>query len=430
MLFGRLIVASVLVLAACDRGDDSVTSGPTGAPPPAMMVGLSNMSADITKIAGDLGIRWARQTIGWDTLDKIVEPNGLSLEAALSDQALLDFCASHDFSEADSVVLRFTGRGIAVLGAVGSGWSQAIPVLEDGRPAAPDAIGRDEYLARQVLVTRAIVERYDGDGWLDAPGHPRVQIWQVENELNEAAFTAFGAARWPSGVDALSSSWVDPAYVDHLFHTLVLAVRAQDASALVTTNLHTSVSANLDRAIGILPWDEQLMTWLPDLDWIGLDSYPNYVSAWPLETDAVGEAVARAVALGGGRPVVIIETGYPSGPVELGYDEQRQALFMLEAFSKAEAAGAIGLFWYGTRGSETTSVEITERDRDTIGRLGEAYASGSLRDLMNLMLEDRDYFQTHFAQVMSADGAYWGLVDHDGRRKPSWTLLEWEARYH
>jgi hypothetical protein len=422
MLAGACGGASVAGEAA-DAGASVDAQLPDARPQLDFVVGLSHVSGGIEDIVDELGIGWVRQTIGWDALDPVVEPSGLTLAEARTEAALVAYTDGHDFAELDATIGRFVERDVKVVIGVGSGWNRSIPTVADGRPAGPDVIGREEYLARQVLVTRALVERYDGDGVMDAPGSPRATAWQVENELNEACATSVGSSRYPGGLDALQSAWCDFAFVEQVFDELVRAARTTAPDAIVMTNLHTGVRAEFGTSIGTPPWPEVLVRWRDRLDWIGLDTYPNYIQAMPLGFPEVGEAVRQAVALAETRPVLVIETGYSSGPAILGYDEDRQAMFMREAYSLTRDNGGSGLFWFGTRTSERHSVVIDERDIATLARLGEAYAAGDVRAFINLVLEDQVYFEEHLARVIDAGGAYLGLVREDGSRKPSWSIL-------
>jgi hypothetical protein len=412
-------LACCCAAAGCDAG----TPG-AGPPPRQLVVGLSNMSRQVTELAPQLGVGWVRQTIGWDDVDGLfVDAGPLTLEQAFSDEALFAYTAGHDFAAADRMVGRFTDQGILVVAGVGSGWVQAVPRLRDGRPAAPDSLGRETYLAWQVLVTRALVERYDGDGLLDAPGGVHVVAWQVENELNEAAFTAFGSQRYPFGLDALTSAWTDEAYLDQIFDQLCRAVRAADPRAIVLTNLHVSVHPELDRALDVPTWDQWLVRWRDRLDWVGIDVYPNFLTPMPIGIAEVEDRLARAIELAGDRPVYVIETGYPSGPEVLGYTEAQQADYMRATLEAVRESGAAGIFWYGTRTIETTKVRIDARDLETMDRLRAAYAEGDMRTIVQIMSEDVAYFQEHMALVMNAQQGYWGLVREDGSKKPAWDVL-------
>lgn len=435
----RLILLAALAsapLAACEDGASTQSADaappidaewPDARPQLPFAVGLSQVSADIDTVASELGIAWIRQTIGWDAIEPVVAPNGLTLAQAMSAEALEAYVAEHDFTGVDAQITRLTSQGFRVIAGVGSGWNRSLPTVADGRPAAPDVLGKDEYVARQVLVVRALVERYDGDGVLDAPGSPVVTAWQVENELNEALATAVGSARFPGGIDAAQSAWADFTYVDHIFHSLVAAVRAQAQGAIVLTNFHTSVHPGIDESLMVPTWQDALTRWRGELDWIGLDAYPNYIRAAPLGGDEIGATVADAVALAETRPVIVIETGYGSGPEVLGYDEARQAMFLTQVYAAVRAAGGSGLFWFGTHTSESHSVEIDAHDVTQLARLADAYAAGDIRMVFLLILEDRAYYENHMTRVIDASGAYLGLIRQDGSHKPAWDALATEA---
>jgi hypothetical protein len=406
---GRPALAALAALAAaCD-----------GAPPPPVPIGLSNMSAGVEGVADDLGVDRVRQTLQWRWIEPEVVATGLTLADARAPGVRAAYALGRDFAQADAAVARWTSRGIDVLAGVGSGWDQTLPAL-DGAPAGPDALGPDEYVARQALVVGALVERYDGDGHLDAPGSPRIARWQVENELNEAVFTAFGGLRSPGGTAALRSTWADAGFRDALLDALVGAVRDADPSASVTTNLHASVHPNFDVAFDVEPWDAALIRWRDRLDAIGLDVYPNYLAADPPRPERVAEAIARARDLAEGRPIEVIETGYPTGPAELGFDEARQAAYLDGLLGGARAEGAAALYWYGSHTRETTEVAIDDEDVAAVARMAAAYEAGDVIAAFALAAEHQD---GHLGEVVGSVEAYWGLIRADGSRKPAWDLL-------
>jgi hypothetical protein len=404
----RPALALAALAAACDGG-----------PPPPVPIGLSNMSPGVEVVADDLGVDRVRQTLQWRWIEPEVLATGLTLADARAPGALAAYVDGRDFAQADAAVARWTSRGIDVLAGVGSGWDQTLPAL-DGEPANPDALGPDEYVARQALAVGALVERYDGDGHLDAPGSPRIARWQVENELNEAVFTAFGGLRSPGGTAALRSTWADAAFRDALLDALVAAVRDADPSASVTTNLHCSVHPNFDAAFDVEPWDAALVRWRDRLDAIGLDVYPNYLSAEPPRPERVADAIARARDLAEGRPIEVVETGYPTGPAELGFDEARQVAYLDGLLRGARDEGAAALYWYGSHTRETTDVEIDADDVATVAKMAAAYEAGDVTAAFALAAEHQD---GHLGDVIASVEAYWGLIRADGTRKPGWDLL-------
>ena len=86
----------------------------------------------------------------------------------------------------DRVVERLQDRDIAVLGILdgSAAWATSAPSLEE--PYWQKWPTRD--LAAFGRYVRAVVERYDGDGFADALGSPVVRYWEIWNEPNLAFF--------------------------------------------------------------------------------------------------------------------------------------------------------------------------------------------------------------------------------------------------
>jgi len=386
---------------------------PIDAGPLPFALGLSQYRDGTPEDALALSAGWIRPTLQWRFVERMVEVEGLALSDVQSEAETARWSGSVDFSSSDAILASCLASGRAVLPSVGTGWRRAMPLV-GGMPASPATLGEEEYLARMYRLVRATVERYDGDGTLDAPGSPRIAVWQVENELNEAFFTAIGAERWPSGMDALGSHWGRFPFLTTLLETLARAVRDADPSARVLTNLHTSVHPNIDRAVSVPTWDVALLRWRDTLDWVGLDIYPNIYRSSPISSDVVGATVARALPIANGRPVLVIETGYPTGPSGLGYDQARPVRYLRESFEAARAAGAAGFFWYGTRTSETSAFAWSAEDLALHDELSGALDEGDVSALLGIVgREDPD----RVAAMMGAVQGYWGLYRADGTEK-------------
>ena len=82
----------------------------------------------------------------------------------------------------DRVVERLAERDIAVLGILDSSapWATSAPSLDEPNWQKWPS----EDLAAFGRYVWAVVERYDGDGFADAPGSPVIRYWEVWNEPN------------------------------------------------------------------------------------------------------------------------------------------------------------------------------------------------------------------------------------------------------
>jgi hypothetical protein len=300
--------------------------------------------------------------------------------------------------------------------------------LYRGAPASPDAIGRELYLGHLYLHVRAVVERYDGDGYLDAPGIAPVRRWQLENELNEAFLTALWGWRQPSFEAAPGSAWQDWDFLTRLLDTLVDAVKSSDPGAVTAVNFHTDVSDSLSTALGKKTWRQAIAAWSGKIDIVGVDVYPNYYRAQPVRGNVVGERVSEALRLGGGKPVMVLEAGYPSGPSVEGFDEASQDAFIRAAYASAVSAGARGYFHFGSVTRESHDALVTPLDLANLELVAAAYDGQDASALIAFYLTQTAYIKGHFVKVLQAVEGYWGLVRADGSRKPAWGTVQELAR--
>jgi GH35 family endo-1,4-beta-xylanase len=181
-------------------------------------------------------------------------------------------------------------------------------MLPQGLEPDPD---RALYLKRVSIHARLLVRHHKD----------RIKSWQIENEPNWWAEHVAGG--WRSGL-----AWVyEHGFRHELLRTLNDAVHEEDASATTIINLEADPVA-LDPG-----------AYSSYCDILGLDFYPNYKLSHPINTKALKAADQAAKKLS--KPVMISETGYPSGPSLLGYSLDNQAKYVEEACRVAHGLNGV-----------------------------------------------------------------------------------------
>ncbi|MDG6964566.1 MAG: endo-1,4-beta-xylanase [Nitrososphaerota archaeon] len=213
----------------------------------------------------------------------------------------------------DGLVRALVEQGISVLPVLACGYERMLP-----HGLSPDA-GEEEYLKRAETHARALVRHYRG----------KISTWQIENEPNWWAMHEVGG--WRTG-----ASWLEgPGFRDALLKVLNDAVHEEDPQARTMTNLEAD-----EEKLEVAEFAKYC-------DIVGLDFYPNYKASEPVDAAVIRRA--QDVSKETGKPVMIAETGYPSGPSLLGYSEKKQADYvqrvMREAFS-LEGVTGIGIWRY------------------------------------------------------------------------------------
>jgi hypothetical protein len=199
----------------------------------------------------------------------------------------------------DDLVDTLASKGISVVPVVACGYRRMLP-----RGLEPDH-NRALYLKRAAIHARLLTRHYKD----------RIKSWQIENEPNWWAEHEAGG--WRSGL-----CWVrDHGFKQELLTTLNNAVHSEDPKASTIINLEADA-----KVLAPAPYSY-------NCDILGLDFYPNYKSAHPVNpgvtklADQVGKALQK--------PLLISETGYPSGPGFLGYSSDRQAEYVETAAKEA-----------------------------------------------------------------------------------------------
>lgn len=390
---------------------------------PEFVFGVGHGQSSYIPYVEELGIGWMRPNMGWKTIEPEIEIPELTVEDVEADPALIvDYIETRNWTAFDTLLATMRDAGISPFAIIGHGYGSNHPMI-DGRRASPDVLGRENYLGHIYLYARAVVERYDGDGVLDAPGGLVVKHWQMENEFNQAFLTALWGWREPHGLDAFGCAWGDWDFLTLLLATLHHAIKVEDPEAVTTVNFHTDIHPNLNHLLLLPSWQEAISLWRDYMEVIGIDSYPNYYRSDPVRGEILADKVAAAVELGRGRPVIVMECGYPNGPAERGYDEERQALFIREAFDAARAAGASGYFQFGVKSTGTHSVEITDEDLENLENLGQAFQEGRAGWLLAFALLNADYMLGHFLEVLKSVEPYWGVIGAEDVHRPGWYVL-------
>ncbi len=244
----------------------------------------------------DAGVDFVRCWFPWKYFEPFPVP-----EASL-DQLLQK---SYPQWPLDDLVNTLTSRGVGVVPVIACGYQRMLP---QGLEPDPD---RDLYLKRVSIHTQLMVRHY----------RDRIKSWQIENEPNWWAEHEAGG--WRSGL-----AWVHEHGFRHkLLQALNDTVHKEDPSARTIINLEAD-------SVVFEPGP-----YASYCDVLGLDFYPNYKLSHPVNTKVL--RLADQVAKKLRKPVMISETGYPSGPSILGYSAESQAKYVTESCRVANGLGSV-----------------------------------------------------------------------------------------
>jgi hypothetical protein len=204
----------------------------------------------------------------------------------------------------DTFVDTLKSNGIDILGVLANGYSRFLP-----QGASVDHL--DGYLKQLTPILEEIVSLYKRS----------IDTWQLENEPN--FWKEHLAVNWRHGL-----IWLEHGAEEKILGTLYNVVRQECPNAKIVVNIEA---------------DRHPVNWefyAKYCDIIGLDFYPAY--AHPLKTSAEEiKNISEDVRKQTGKPLIVAETGQPSGPHILGYNEQRQAEYIESACEEAYSSDAI-----------------------------------------------------------------------------------------
>lgn len=187
-------------------------------------------------------------------------------------------------------------------------------------------VGRENYINEAKKHARAIAERYKG----------KVYLFNIENELNWTCVHVL-IAGWRAG-----DIWCDLTFVKELLEGIIEGVKDGNPTALTTMNfnVHHPLFVEQVKFMGNL------------LDISGIGAYPNYIGSTPTLGHLLGYYV-RIMKSITKKSVMVMETGYPSGPHHEGYSEELQADYLTDAIISSIESGAEGFFYLKLRDPST-----------------------------------------------------------------------------
>ena len=246
-----------------------------------------------------------------------------------------------DWSLIEKTVTTFKKKGISLILAIGVGYTGGLSFISEdgclkemaGERVHPDIIGRKRYIELNYAFAKIAVKKFKN----------LVKIWQIENELNVACETV--AWGWREG-----NAWCDREFLDALIKSLYEAVKEEDPDAKTTHNFYTDIH-----------FKEDIRRWYEYLDIIGLDAYPNYLRGEPTYGREVGKRVGITVRLFPEKPVIVLETGYPTFPEERKFSEENQARYIRDAIDSTFENGGAGFLYFTFITSEKDEIKGFQR---------------------------------------------------------------------
>lgn len=269
------------------------------------------------------GAQWARVAFSWSS----VEPADTTPEY-------------FNWSRWDEEVSSADSTGVSVVATIhgNPSWAAEYP----GGPLYPD------HVMDFVELMEAAVERYDGDGKMDAPGSPVVEHWELYNEPDGASIFL---------AEAGYGYWGDygAEYAD-LFRQVYPAIKAANPDVKLLIG-----GLAYERFREDDPGNPYVRQFLDDflaagggnyIDVFNFHYYPGFADVWePYGRELIGKtAYFRSMLSGYGlsMPIVCTEIGEHSDTSQGGSDET-QSRYVVKSFVWAMAADLDYATWFALR---------------------------------------------------------------------------------
>ena len=270
-----------------------------------------------------MGARWVRVAFSWNS----VEPVDTTPEY-------------FNWGGWDGEVSSAASTGVSIVATVhgNPSWAAEYP----GGPLYPD------HVADFVELMEAAVERYDGDGTMDAPGSPVVEHWELYNEPDGASIFL---------AEAGYGYWGDygTEYADLFRQVYPAAKAANPATKLLIGGVAYERFREDD------PGNPYVRQFLDDffaagggsyIDVFNFHYYPGFAHVWePYGRELIGKtAYFRSMLAGYGlsMPIVCTEIGEHSD-ASRGSSDETQSRYVVKSFVWAMAADLDYATWFALR---------------------------------------------------------------------------------
>ena len=289
-----------------------------GTPPPlfgVQMYGAVTHTTGLTKVA-TAGARWIRVPISW----RSVEPADCTPE-------------QYNWTSIDSRVQALLSEGIEPLLTLSGNpdWAAVYPM-----GPVTDVADLQEFAA-------ALVERFDGDGYEDAPGSPVVRYWEMYNEpdnADEVHAAHGGYGYWGYRGDDYAT----------MLDALYPVVKAASPHAQVVFGGVAHDNFDYEGG-GFDPdfIDDVLSSCTgPCFDVMNFHYFPYYRSRWEgYGKDVMGKVnylQAKLASYGFDRPLMCTETSWPRAST--WGSEVLQSRYVVATYARGAAAGLVVHNWF------------------------------------------------------------------------------------
>ena len=273
----------------------------------------------------DSGATWLRIAVHWSS----IEPNNTSPSAYLWEQADKPLGAAEIRG----------GYGVRVIGTIETApvWARYDSFKADGPINAANMPDFKEFVG-------ALVERFDGDGYMDAPGSPIVDYWEFYNEPDRRLATTDG--RWGD----------HPAEYAAMLAAVYPVVKSANPNAKVVFgglayDFFTDQGGPFIRTF----LDDVLAAGAGDhFDVFNFHTYPLFASNW-LAAGESGAGLyqksqylrAKLQAVGLHKPMIVTEAGWHSNsPPGLPSSPETQSRYVAQLFTQSLAADIDVMTWW------------------------------------------------------------------------------------
>lgn len=204
-----------------------------------------------------------------------------------------------------------------------------------------------EHMADMIEFVGAMVERYDGDGFEDAPGAPVVNHWEFYNEQDNGGLLLAEAGYGYWGHDGAGYA--------ELLRQLWPVIKGANPQARV---LNGGIAYERFEETGEGPYvrqflDDFLAAGGGDyIDVFNFHYYPDFAHLWaPYGSGVIGKTNYlrnKLAAYGVSRPMACTEIGLHSDP-GLGGSDELQSRYVVQAFVRSMAADLRIVNWFALR---------------------------------------------------------------------------------